>query len=181
MQRPRFGGHSEFSFVWLVGGIACLFAAFWLLSQPDSSQALSNLILPLRPPTRAGNVAAMGKSLCAGADCRNPVWANAAAEFSTSSQPALVAPNGDLSASIVLQIPSQSSVDTGATTGLHLAQPSQEPGVSPSQEHQESARSQNNAPSGNRDSSEHPVSNDASPKQSGSDGGSHDGDDQGGK
>src|SRR5512135_2466293 len=88
MNRLGLRQHPAFSIVWLIGGLASLVAAFWLLSQPESTQVFSKLILPSPPSTRGVMASSTSNTICQRTNCRNPVMADAAVESSTPPEPA---------------------------------------------------------------------------------------------
>ncbi|HEX9076657.1 MAG TPA: hypothetical protein VF932_12805 [Anaerolineae bacterium] len=176
MNRLGLRQHSGFSIMWLIGGLVSLVAAFWLLSQPDSTQVFSKLILPSPPSTRGVMASSTSNSICQGTNCRNPVMADAAVESSTPPEPAMASQDSAAQpAPLAVPIPSIKSADSGTTKLKDLALPSQQPSAGAPTYYQESGHDGGGAASGSRDTSEHSGSDGGSPTVSGDHGGTSDG------
>lgn len=185
MNRLGYGQRSGFSIFWLIGGLLSLAAAFWLLSQPDSTQALTRLILPSITSTSKGNVSSITNSTCQGTNCRNPIFADTALQSSAPPAPAVESQNPtDRSAPTAVSIPSIKGADSGTTNLRDLAQPSDKPEAGSPAYYQDSGRDGGNATSGSRETSGHSGDDNGSSTQSsdhsGSSGSSDKGDDTSG-
>lgn len=182
MNRLGYGQRSGFSIFWLIGGLLSLAAAFWLLSQPESTQALSKLILPSITSTSKGIVSSTTSSTCQGTNCRNPNFADAALQSSAGPAPAVESQKpAERSAPAAVSIPSIKGVDRGTTNLRDLAQPSQKPEAGSPAYYQESGHDGGNATSGSRDTSGHSGGDNGSPTQSSDHSGSSNSGDKGDK
>ena len=172
MNRLGYGQRSGFSIFWLIGGLLSLAAAFWLLSQPESTQAFTRLILPSITSTSKGIISSRASSTCQGTNCRNPIFADAALESTAPSAPAVEFQNSaERSAPAAVSIPSIKGVDRGTTNLRDIAQPSQKPEAGSPAYYHESGHDRGTATYDSRDASGH----------SGSDHESSDSRDKGGK